>query len=157
MSDTRRIMAGLYFEQFVVGQQFAHQVRRTITETDNVLFCSLTMNPAPLHLDAEYCRTTPFGRPIVNSLYTLGLLIGLSVSDTTLGTTLGNLGMEAIKFPKPIFHGDTLRVVTMVIAKRDSQSRHDAGLITFEHRAFNQDDVEVASCQRVALMLRQPK
>src|ERR1044071_6265850 len=131
-------MPGLYFEQLEVGQRFEHGVRRTVTETDNVLFSTLTMNPAALHLDAQYCKGTPFGERIVNSLFTLGLLIGLSVGDTTMGTTLGNLGMEGVKFPKPVFHGDTLRAVTKVIATRESESRKDAGVVTFEHRAFNQ-------------------
>src|ERR1044071_2132543 len=131
-------MPGLYFEQLEVGHRFEHGVRRTVTETDNVLFSTLTMNPAALHLDAEYCKTTPFGQRLVNSLFTLGLLIGLSVGDTTLGTTLGNLGMEEVKFPKPVLHGDTLRAVTTVAGKRESQSRKDCGIITFEHRAFNQ-------------------
>lgn len=149
-------MSGLYFEQFEVGQKFEHAVRRTVTETDNVLFSSLTMNPAALHLDAEYCKGTLFGQPIVNSLFTLGLLIGVSVADTTLGTTLGNLGMEDVKFPKPVFHGDTLRGVTTVIAKRESQSRKDSGIVTFEHRALNQRNEEVACCRRAALMMKRP-
>src|SRR6185369_2114717 len=113
-------MPGLYFEEFQVGQHFRHAVHRTVTETDNVLFSTLTMNPAALHLDAEYCKGTPFGERIVNSIFTLGLLIGLSVGDTTLGTTLGNLGMEDVKFPKPVLHGDTVHAVTTVIAKRES-------------------------------------
>jgi acyl dehydratase len=149
-------MPGLYFEQFEVGQRFEHAVRRTVTETDNVLFSTLTMNPAALHLDAEYCKGTPFGERIVNSLFTLGLLIGLSVGDTTLGTTIGNLGMEEVKFPKPVLHGDTVHAVTVVVAKRESQSRKDSGIITFEHRALNQRDEEVAFCRRAALMLRKP-
>jgi acyl dehydratase len=149
-------MSGLYFEQFALGQQFEHGVRRTVTETDNVLFSALTMNPAALHLDAEYCKGTPFGERIVNSIFTLGLLIGLSVGDTTLGTTLGNLGMEEVKFPKPVLHGDTLHAVTTVVAKRDSQSRPDCGIVTFEHRALNQRNEEVAFCRRVALMLKKP-
>jgi acyl dehydratase len=149
-------MTGLYFEQFEVGETFEHPVRRTVTETDNVLFSTLTMNPAALHLDAEYCKGTPYGERIVNSLFTLGLLIGLTVGDTTLGTTLGNLGMEGVKFPKPVLHGDTLRAVTSVIAKRESQSRQDSGIVTFEHRAINQRGEEVAVCRRAALMMKKP-
>ncbi len=149
-------MAGLYFEQFEVGQRFEHMVRRTVTETDNVLFSTLTMNPAALHLDAEYCKGTPFGQPIVNSVFTLGLMVGLSIYDTTYGTTLANLGWEEVKFPKPVLIGDTLHVATAVLAKRESQSRKDSGIVTFEHRAFNQRDEEVASCKRAALMLKRP-
>ena len=149
-------MSGLYFEQFEVGQRFEHAVRRTVSEMDNVLFSTLTMNPAALHLDEEYCKGTPFGQRIVNSLFTLGLLIGLTVSDTTFGTTLGNLGMEDVKFPKPVFHGDTLRAVTTVIAKRESQSRKDSGIVTFEHRALNQRGEEVAFCRRVGLIMKKP-
>jgi acyl dehydratase len=150
-------MPGLYFEQFEVGQHFQHAVRRTVTETDNVLFSTLTMNPAAIHLDAEYCKSMPFGQPLVNSIFTLGLLVGLSVYDTTFGTTLGNLGWEEVKFPKPVFVGDTLRAETTVVAKRESQSRKDSGILTFEHRAFNQRNEEVASCRRAALMMKQPQ
>jgi acyl dehydratase len=149
-------MSGLYFEQFQVGQKFAHAVRRTVTETDNVLFCALTMNPAAIHLDAEYSKGTPFGQPLVNSVYTLGLMVGLSVYDTTFGTTIANLGWEEVKFPKPVFVGDTLRTETVVLTVRESQSRKDSGIVTFEHHAFNQRDEEVASCRRAALMLKKP-
>jgi acyl dehydratase len=149
-------MAGLYYEQFTVGQRFDHAVRRTVTETDNLLFSTLTMNPAALHLDAEYCKSTPFGERIVNSVFTLGLLVGLSVYDTTLGTTLGNLGWEKVTFPLPVRIGDTLRAETTVTAKRESRSRSDSGIVTFEHRAFNQRNEEVASCLRAALMLKRP-
>src|SRR5262245_4352971 len=149
-------MAGLYFEQFQVGQRFEHAIHRTVTETDNVLFCSLTMNPAAIHLDAEYCKDTPFGKPLVNSFYTLWLMVGLSIYDTTFGTTIANLGWEEVKFPKPVFVGDTLRCVTTVLAVRESQSRKDSGIVTFEHRAINQRDEEVASCKRAALMLKRP-
>jgi len=150
-------VAGLYFEQFEPGQRFEHAVRRTVTESDNVLFSTLTMNPAAIHLDAEYARSTPYGERLVNSLFTLGLLVGLSVYDTTLGTTLGNLGFEEVRFPKPVRHGDTLRATTTVISKRDSQSRPDSGIVVFEHRAINQRDEEVAICRRAALMLKGPK
>ena len=149
-------MAGLYFEQFEVGQRFEHLVRRTVTETDNLLFSALTMNPAALHLDAEYSKGTPFGQRIVNSVFTLGLLVGLSVYDTTYGTTLGNLGWDEVKFPRPVLIGDTLRASTIVAAKRESRSRTDSGIVTFEHRAYNQRDEEVASCKRAALMMKRP-
>ena len=149
-------MAGLYFEQFEVGQRFEHLVRRTVTETDNLLFSALTMNPAALHLDAEYSKGTPFGERIVNSVFTLGLLVGLSVYDTTYGTTLGNLGWDGVKFPRPVLIGDTLRASTIVAAKRESRSRTDSGIVTFEHRAYNQRDEEVASCKRAALMMKRP-
>jgi len=147
---------GLYFEEFEVGQRFEHAVRRTVTETDNVLFSTLTMNPAALHLDAEYCKGIPFGKPVVNSIFTLGLLVGLSVYDTTFGTTLGNLGWEEVRFPRPVFVGDTLRAETTVVAKRESQSRPDSGILTFDHRAYNQRNEEVASCRRAALMMKRP-
>jgi acyl dehydratase len=149
-------VAGLYFEQFKPGQRFEHAVRRTVTETDNVLFSALTMNPAGIHLDAEYSRGTPFGERIVNSLFTLGLLVGLSVHDTTFGTTIGNLGFEEVRFRKPVLHGDTLRAETTVVSTRESQSRQDSGIVVFEHRAFNQRNEEVASCRRAALMLKRP-
>ncbi len=148
---------GLYFEEFTVGQRFEHQVRRTVTETDNLLFCALTMNPAAIHLDAEYCRDTPFGERIVNSVFTLGLLVGLSVYDTTLGTTIGNLGWDEVKFPHPVRVGDTLRAVSTVHSVRESRSRDDSGIVIFDHRAYNQRDEEVASCRRVALMLKRPQ
>ena len=147
-------MPGLYFEQFTVGQKFDHKVHRTVTETDNVLFSTLTMNPAAIHLDAEYCKTTPYGQPLVNSVFTLGLMVGLSVYDTTFGTTVANLGWEEVKFPKPVFVGDTLRAETTVVAVRESQSRTDTGIVTFEHHAYNQRNEEVASCRRAALMLK---
>jgi acyl dehydratase len=147
---------GLYFEEFTVGQRFEHIVRRTVTETDNLLFSALTMNPAALHLDAQYARTTPFGERIVNSVFTLGLLTGLSVYDTTYGTTLGNLGWDEVRFPRPVLIGDTLRAATTVISTRASQSRPEAGIVVFEHRAFNQRDEEVACCRRSALMLKRP-
>ena len=149
-------MPGLYFEEFSVGQTFAHEVRRTVTEMDNMLFCSLTYNPAALHIDHEYAKGTEFGRPIVNSLFTLGLIIGLSVSDTTFGTTIANLGFEETKFPLPVFHGDTIRSETTVVAIRDSKSRPTQGIVTFDHRGFNQSDQEIAYCRRNALMMRRP-
>jgi acyl dehydratase len=149
-------VAGRYFDELEPGQRFEHAVRRTVTETDNVLFSTLTMNPAAIHLDAEYSKGTPFGVPLVNSLFTLGLLVGLSVYDTTFGTTIGNLGFEEVRFPKPVLIGDTLRAATVVVSKRESQSRKDSGIVVFEHRAFNQRNEEVASCRRAALMLKRP-
>ena len=149
-------MAGFYYEQFQVGQVFEHDLRRTVTEADNTLICALTHNPAALHLDAEYMKGTEFGERIVNSIYTLGLMVGVSVGDTTLGTTIANLGWEQIRFPRPVFVGDTLRTTTTVQDMRESRSRPDAGIVTFVHRSFNQRDEEVASCTRVALMLKKP-
>ena len=148
-------MAGLFFEQFEVGQTFDHPWSRTVTEADNVFFSTMTMNPQPLHLDAHFAAGTEFGRPLVNSLLTLGLLIGMTVNDTTLGTTIANLGMSDVRFPKPVFHGDTLKVRTRVISLRESKSRADAGIVEFEHEAYNQDRVVVAICRRNALMRRQ--
>jgi acyl dehydratase len=151
-------VAGLYFEEFRVGQLFSHAMRRTVTETDNVLISTLTHNPAALHLDAEYCRTqSEFGQRVINSVFTLGLLVGISVGDTTLGTTVANLGWDEVRFPKPLFHGDTVHCETEVLELRDSRSRPDNGIVIFAHRAFNQHDVLVASCKRSALMLRKPK
>ncbi len=150
-------MAGRWFEEFAVAQVFDHEIRRTVTEADNVWFCSVTSNPAAIHLDAEYCRTTEFGRPLVNSIFTLGLVIGLSVHDTTLGTTIANLGMTDVRFAKPVFHGDTVRARTTVQAVRASGSRANAGIVTFLHQGFNQRDEEVCTCTRQALMLRKPQ
>lgn len=151
-------MAGLYFEQFTVGQTFKHPIRRTVTEADNVFFSALTHNPAPLHLDEEYCREhTEFGQRLVNSCLTLGLMVGISVNDTTLGTTVANLGWDEVRFPKPLFHGDTVHVETLVHELRESRSRPDNGIVIFIHRAFNQRNELVASCKRSALMLRRPR
>jgi acyl dehydratase len=149
-------MAGLYFEEFTVGQVFRHAIRRTITEADNVWFTALTHNPAPLHLDAEYCKTTEFGKPIVNSCLTLAFMVGISVGDTTLGTTVANLGWDEVRFPKPLFHGDTIRVETEVLELRESRSRPQNGIVVFKHRAYNQHDELVGTCKRSALMLRKP-
>lgn len=151
-------MAGLYFEEFTVGMTFKHAIRRTVTEADNVFFTALTHNPAALHLDEEYCRTqTEFGQRIVNSAFTLGLMVGISVGDTTLGTTVANLGWDAVRFPKPLFHGDTVHVESEVSELRESRSRPDNGIVVFEHRAYNQHNDLVATCKRSALMLRKPK
>ena len=151
-------MAGLYFEEFHLGQVFDHALRRTITEADNVFFSALTHNPAPLHLDEEYCKNeTEFGQRVVNSCLTLGLMVGISVGDTTQSTTVANLGWDEVRFPAPLFHGDTLRVETEVTELRDSRSRPDNGIVIFEHRAYNQHDELVAQCKRSALMMRNPE
>jgi acyl dehydratase len=150
-------MAGLYFEEFTVGRVFEHPWTRTVTEMDNVLYSSLTMNVQPLHLDEEFAKQTEFGQRIVNSLFTLGLMIGITVNDTTLGTTIANLGMTDVRFPKPVFHGDTLRVKTKVTSIRASKSRPDAGIVEFQHTAINQRGEVVAECTRQALMKKKPK
>ena len=149
-------MTGLYYEQFEFGMEFKHSLTRTVTESDNLLFCALTHNPQPLHLDEEFSKGTEYGQRIVNSLFTLGLVIGVSVGDTTLGTTIGNLGMTDTRFANPVFHGDTIRSVTKVREKRISKSRPNAGLVIFEHYGFNQRDEEVAFCVRTAFMMRAP-
>jgi acyl dehydratase len=149
-------LGGKYFEQFEVGQAFKHEVRRTVTDMDNILFSALTHKPAAIHIDHEYAKTTEFGKPLINSIFTLGLVVGLSVQDTTLGTTIGNLGWEAVAFPKPVFAGDTIRAETTVVALRDSKSRPTQGIVTFEHKGFNQRGEEICVCRRVALMLRSP-
>jgi acyl dehydratase len=150
-------MAGIWFDELKVGQVFNHAIRRTITETDNVLFTVLTHNPAQLHLDEEYCRTeTEFGQRLVNSVYTLGLMVGISVGDTTLGTAVANLGWDEVRFPKPLFHGDTIHVRTEVLELRESKSRPDQGIVTFLHQAFNQRDELVASCKRSGLQRKRP-
>jgi acyl dehydratase len=145
-------MGGLYFEDFEEGQVFDHAISRTVTEMDNVLFSALTMNPQPLHLDEEFAKQTEFGQRLVNSLFTLGLVIGISVGETTLGTTVANLGMSDARFPKPVFHGDTLRARTIVKSKRRSKSRGDAGIVEFEHQGINQRGETVAICRRAGLM-----
>ena len=149
-------MAGRWFEQFAVGQRFEHEIRRTVTESDNMWFSNATCNPAAVHIDAEYCKGTEFGQPLVNSIFTLGLVIGLSVQDTTLGTTVANLGMSDTRFPKPVFYGDTIRSTTVVKEIRASQSRPNAGIVTFQHTGLNQRNEEVCLCTRQALMLRKP-
>ena len=150
-------MPGLYFGEFSVGQKFEHTIRRTITEADNVWFSALTHNPAPLHLDAEYMKGTEFGKPIVNSTLTLAFMIGISIGDTTVGTTVANLGMDEVRFPKPLFPGDTIHIETEVLEVRESKSRPDNGIVIFAHRAFNQHDQLVGECKRSALMLKAPE
>ena len=149
-------MSGLYFEEFSVGQIFDHPIRRTITEADNVFFTTMTHNPAALHLDAEYMKTTEFGKPLVNSCLTLGFMVGISVNDTTHGTTVANLGWDEVRFPGPLFHGDTIRVETEVLSVRASRSRPANGIVVLAHRAYNQRDELVGECKRSALMLRKP-
>jgi acyl dehydratase len=149
-------MAGQYYEDLTEGWQVAHAIRRTVTDADNVLITTLTHNPQPLHLDAEYAAGTEFGRVVVNSIFTFGLMVGVSVGDTTLGTLVANLGFDAVKFPKPVFVGDTLRTETRVVDRRESRSRPAAGIVVFEHRSFNQRGEEVATCRRTALMQRRP-
>ena len=148
-------MAGHYFEAFTVREILRHDLRRTVTETDNLLMTTLTHNPQPLHLDAEYAAATEFGRIVVNGLFTFSLMVGLSVGDTTLGTLVANLGYDAVTMPKPVFIGDTLRAETTVIEKRVSKSRPAAGLVIFEHRMFNQRSELVCKCTRTALIHRQ--
>jgi acyl dehydratase len=150
-------MAGLHYEEFRVDQEFVHPWSRTVTEMDNTLFSLLTMNPQPLHIDAHFSAQTEWGQRLFNSLYTLGILVGMTVNDTTLGTTVANLGMGDVRFPKPVFHGDTLRARTRVVSMRESKSRPDAGLVEFEHTALNQRDEVVATCRRTALMRKRSK
>lgn len=145
-------MAGLYLQEFEKGQVFQHALRRSITESDNMLFSNMTLNPQPLHIDFDFASQTEWGKPLVNSLFTLGLMIGISVNDTTVGTTIANLGMTDVIFPHPLFHGDTLRVETEVLSVRESKSRPDRGIVEFEHRGYNQNDVLVARCTRQAMM-----
>ena len=149
---------GLYFEDFFVGQFFTHRLTRTVTQLDNMLFSNMTLNPQPLHIDAHFCATeTEWGRPLMNSLFTLGLMIGIQVSDMTVGTTIANLGMTDVKFPHPLFENDTVHCTTEVIGKRESKSRPGAGIVEFHHRAYNQDNKLVAECRRQAFMRMRPK
>ncbi len=147
-------MAGLWFDELRVGMVFDHPIRRTVTETDNLLFTTMTHNPALLHLDAEYMKGTEYGQILVNSCFTLALMVGISVGETTLGTAVANLGWDEVRFPKPVFIGDTIHVTTEVIELRDSKSRPEAGIVTFLHKAFNQRDELVASCKRSGLQRR---
>ena len=150
-------MPGLYFEEFEIGRVFEHGLRRTVTEMDNMMFSCLTLNPQPLHIDRHFCETqTEWGQPLMNSLFTLGLMIGIAVNDTTVGTTIANLGMTDVRFPALLFQGETVHVTTEVVGKRESRSRPDAGIVEFEHKAFNQKDELVAICRRQAFMRRRP-
>jgi len=149
-------MAGRYFDEWQVGDTVAHAVTRTVTETDNVLVSALTHNPQPMHLDHELAAQSEFGKPLVNSIYTFGLMVGVSVSDTTLGTLVANLGYDRLVFPKPVFVGDTLRSESECIEVRESRSRPNAGIVTWEHRSFNQRGELVCQCSRSALLLKKP-
>jgi len=149
-------MAGRYFDEWQVGDKVAHAITRTVTETDNILISTLTHNPQPLHLDYEAAVKTEFKKPLVNSCFTFSLMIGVSVADTTLGTLVANLGYDALKFPNPVFAGDTLRSETECIAVRESKSRPNAGIVTWAHRSFNQRDELVCECTRTALLLKKP-
>lgn len=150
-------MAGKWFDELAIGDTFSHPIRRTITEADNVFFSALTHNPAQLHLDEEYCRTqTEYGQRLVNSALTLGMMVGISVAETTLGTAVANLGWDEVRFPKPLFHGDTIRVETEVLELRESRSRPDQGIVTFLHRAYNQHGDLVAQCRRSGLQRKKP-
>jgi acyl dehydratase len=148
---------GLFLEDFEVGRIFEHPLRRTVTEMDNTLFSCLTHNPQPLHIDHEFAKGTEFGKPLMNSIFTLGLMIGIAVNDTTMGTTIANLGMTEVKFPAPVFHGDTLRFTSEVMSKRESRSRPDAGILELLHKGYNQRGELVAECRRQLLVRRRPK
>ena len=149
-------MAGLWFEDFEIGKLYAHPITRTVTESDNILFSALTHNAQPLHIDRHFAAKTEWGQPLMNSFFTLGLMVGISVNDLALGTTIANLGMTEVKFPAPLFQGDTIHVTTEVKTKRESRSRSDAGIVEFDHRAYNQNDVLVAQCIRQAFMRKRP-
>ena len=150
-------MRGLYFEEFEVGAIHEHSLRRTVTEMDNMLFSNMTLNPQPLHIDHDFAAGTEFGQPLVNSMFTLSLVIGISVQELTLGTLVAQLGITDVKFPAPVFHGDTLRVKSIVVARRESRSRPDAGIVEFRHEARKQDGTLVAVCTRQALMHKKPR
>lgn len=147
-------MAGLYLEEFRPGQVFRHTLTKTVTEGDNMLFSTMTLNPQPLHIDFDFAARSEWGRPLVNSLFTLGLMIGISVHDTTIGTTVANLGMKETSFPHPVFHGDTIRVETEVVSVRESKSKPDRGIVEFDHRAYNQHGDLVAKCTRQAMIMK---
>ena len=157
-TQARHPRGGLYFEDFTAGEVIKHRLTRTVTQMDNMLFSNMTLNPQPLHIDRHFCETeTEWGQPLMNSLFTLGLLIGISVNDTTVGTTIANLGMNDVKFPHPLFEGDTVHCTTEIIGKRESKSRPEAGIVEFHHRAFNQNDKLVAECRRQAFMRMRPR
>ncbi|OWU85891.1 dehydratase [Oceanicola sp. 22II-s10i] len=150
-------MAGLWFEQFHVGQHFRHELTRTVTEADNTMFSLMSMNPQPLHIDAHFAEGTEWGQRLFNSMFTFAIMVGMTVQDTTLGTTIGNLGFSEVTFPAPVFHGDTLRAETKVIAVRESKSRPTQGLVEFEHQCFKHDGTLVGQCRRMALMRKSPE
>lgn len=150
-------MAGLWFEEFHEGQSFRHPLTRTVTESDNMTFSLMSMNPQPLHIDAHFAAQSEWGQPLFNSMFTFAILIGMTVQDTTMGTTAGNLGFSDVAFPAPVFHGDTLRAESTVLSVRASKSRPHQGLVEFEHRCFKQDGTLVAKCKRMALMLKRPE
>lgn len=155
---TRSPRGGMYFEDFVVGKLYEHTLRRTVTQMDNMLFSNMTLNPQPLHIDRHFCeQETDWGQPLMNSLFTLGLMIGIQVSDMTVGTTIANLGMTDVKFPHPLFEGDTVHCTTEVLSKRESKSRPGAGIVDLYIRTYNQDNKMVAECKRQAFMLMRPK
>ena len=150
-------LTGLYLEDFEVGRVFEHAIRRTVTEMDNTLFSCLTHNPQPLHIDRHFCANeTEWGQPLMNSLFTLGLMIGISVNDLTVGTTIANLGMTDTRFPHPLFENDTVHCTTEVVGKRESNSRPNAGIIEFHHCAYNQNNKLVAECRRQAFIIKRP-
>ena len=158
MTEPRRHKrGGLYFEDFKVGETIEHRLTRTVTEMDNMLFSNMTLNPQPLHIDRHFCLETEWKQPLMNSLFTLGLMIGISVNDTTVGTTIANLGMHEVKFPHPLFQGDTVHCTTEIVGKRESKSRPDAGIVEFAHTAVNQRGETVAQCTRQALMRKKPR
>jgi acyl dehydratase len=158
LSPTRHPRGGLYFEDFPLGQTFEHRLTRTVTQMDNMLFSNMTLNPQPLHIDRHFCeQETEWGQPIMNSLFTLGLMIGISVNDLTVGTTIANLGMTDVKFPHPLYEGDTVHCTTEVLGKRESNSRPGAGIVEFHHRAYNQNGKLVAECHRQAFMRMRPR
>lgn len=150
-------MSGRYYEEWTIGDVVSHPIRRTVTETDNLLITALTHNPQPLHLDAEYAAESEFGRIVVNGTFTFALMVGLSVGETTLGTLIANLGYDAVKMPRPVFVGDTLRAESQIVALRASESRPRAGIVTFSHHALNQRDEVVCTCTRTALVHRRPQ
>ncbi|QQV77788.1 MaoC family dehydratase [Sphingomonas aliaeris] len=149
-------MAGRYYDEWQIGDRMSHDIRRTVTETDNLLFSTMTHNPQPLHLDVEAAKASEFGQILVNGTFTFALMVGLSVGDTTLGTLVANLGYDKLVHPSPVFIGDTMRAETEVVALKDSKSRPNAGIVTFEHRLINQRDQIVCQCLRSALLLRRP-
>ena len=160
MAETtqRHKRGGLYFEDFEIGKLYEHPLTRTVTQMDNMLFSNMTLNPQPLHIDRQFCEEeTEFGQPLMNSLFTLGLMIGIQVSDMTVGTTIANLGMKEVRFPHPLFEGDTVHCTTEVLGKRESKSRPGAGIVEFHHRTYKQDGTLVAECQRQVFMRMRPK